>query len=99
MEKTKVHPHPIGVAAGFTAGIVYIICATVVTLWPTQALNFFANWFHGIDLTKIAVPVQLNFRNFIVGLLSVVLSFYIIGLIYGLLYNLCYHHCKKRRWI
>ena len=99
MEKTKVHPHPIGVAAGLTAGIVYLICAVVVTLWPTLSLRFFANWFHGVDLIKIATPVQFTFWTFILGLLSAILFFYVIGLVYGLLYKLCYAHCKKRKWI
>lgn len=99
MEKTKVHPHPMGVAVGLTAGIVYIICSAVVALWPIQSLRFFANWFHGIDLTKIAAPIQLTFNGFVIGLFSVVLFFYLIGLICALLYNICYAHCKKRDWI
>lgn len=99
MADTKVHPHPIGVAAGLTAGVVYLICAVVITLWPTQILKFFASWFHGIDLTKLAIPVQLTLGRIILGLISIVLFFYFIGFIYGLLYNLCYIHCKKRKWI
>ncbi len=100
MEKTNLHyPHPAGVAAGLTAGIVYAVCAAVVTLWPTQALSFFANWFHGIDLVKIAVPIQITASSFVVGLIGVIISFYIVGFIYGWLYNICYIHCKKRKWI
>jgi len=95
MEKTKAHPHIIGVAAGMTAGFVYAICAAAIIIWPTQALNFFNNWFHGIDLTKIARPMQLTFSNFIIGFLGIVLTFYFIGLIYSLIYNICYSHCKK----
>jgi len=99
MERTKVHPHPVGLAAGLTAGIAYTICAATVALWPTQTLGFFASWFHGIDLTKIVGLVQLTFGNFIVGLIGIVLSLYIIGFVYALFYNMCYAHCKKRKWI
>jgi len=99
MGKISMHLHPIGVAAGLTAGFVYIICAVAVALWPTQLLRFFAAWFHGVDLTKIAVPVQLTFSKFIFGLFGIVLFFYLVGFIYGLFYNLCYVHCKKRGWI
>lgn len=99
MAKTMISLHPRSLAVGLTAGVVYTICITIIALWPTQAMSFFVSWFHGIDLTKIAVPIQLTFSKFIVGLLGVMLSFYIIGLIYGLLYNLCYAHCKKRGWI
>lgn len=99
MKKTRSYLHPRAFAAGLTAGVVYMVCAAVVVLWPTQAFGFFANWFHGIDLAKIAGPVQLTFSRFILGLLGVVLFFYIIGVVYGLIYNLCYSHCKKRGWI
>lgn len=98
MKKTR-HPHPIGVAAGLTAGITYLLCAAAVALWPTQSLRFFSAWFHGIDLTKVSVPVQLTVSKFIIGLISVMLFFYLTGLIYGLIYNLCYAHCMKRKWI
>ncbi len=99
MEKPDVSPHPRGLAAGLTAGIVYIICAAAVTLWPAQSLRFVALWLHGIDLTKIAAPVQLTVGKFVLGLFGVVLSFYILGVVYGLLYNLCYAHCKRKKWI
>jgi len=99
MEKTMVHSHLKGVAVGLTAGVVYTFCAIVVALWPTQSLRFFATWFHGIDLTKIVVPIQLTFSKFILGLFSVVLFFYLVGFVYGLLHNLCYSHCKKWGWI
>jgi hypothetical protein len=99
MEKTNIHPHPIGVAAGLTAGVIYVFCVVALVMWPTQSLRFLANWFHGIDLTQIYAPVQLAFNGFLIGLFSVVLFFYFVGLIYGLIYNLCYAHCKKRRWI
>jgi len=88
-----------GMAAGLTAGIVYVLCVVAVVLWPAQSLRFFANWFHGIDLTEMAVPVQLTFNGFMIGLFGVVLFFYLVGFTYGLIYNLCYAHCKKRRWI
>ena len=99
MEKISVNSHLKGVAVGLTAGIVYVLCVIVVALWPAQSLLFFASWFHGIDLTEIAVPVQLTFGNFITGLFSVVVFFYFAGFIYGLIHSLCYAHCKKRKWI
>ena len=99
MEKTNAHPHLIGAAAGLTAGVVYTLCATVIALWPTQTLNFLNNWFHGIDLTKIAVSTQFTFGKFAAGLIGVLVTFYVIGLIYGIFYNMCYSHCEKRGWI
>ncbi|MEM3126607.1 MAG: DUF5676 family membrane protein [Candidatus Woesearchaeota archaeon] len=84
MEEKNLHyAHPAGIAAAVTGGIIYALCAFFVTMWPEQALSFFASWFHGIDLTKIAVPVQLTFGSFIVVLIETMVFFYLIGLIYG----------------
>jgi len=100
MEKQTPHyAHPTGFALGLTAGIVYVICASLVWLWPAQTVRFFASWFHGIDLTRIAVAPQLTFGTFIIGLIGIVLFAYAVGLIYGWIYNKCVVHCKRMGWI
>ncbi|HIG93132.1 MAG: hypothetical protein QT02_C0004G0042 [archaeon GW2011_AR9] len=99
MEKDKIHPHPVGMAAGLTSGIIYVVCTAAVALWQTRTVAFFATWFHGIDLMKIAIPLQLTWGSFLGGLLGIVVVGYLVGLIFGAMYNLCYGHCKKRKWI
>ncbi len=95
----KIYRHPAGLAAGLTAGLVYVICAAAIALWPTQTMALFSTWFHGIDIASVAAPLQLTLGTFIVGLVSSMLFAYIVVFLFAWLYNLCYGHCKKRKWI
>lgn len=100
MEKTTIHyAHPTGFALGLTSGIIYALCAAVISIWPVQAVKFFSDWFHGIDLMRLFVPPQLTFGVFIRGLVEVMLFFYITGVVYGFVYNKCVAHCKRKGWI
>lgn len=96
---TLHYVHPTGLAFGLTAGLVYALCAAFVALWPTKTLNFFNNWFHGIDLTKILVTPQITLGSFIIGLLEVIVAAYLVGAFYAWAYNKCVAHCKTRGWI
>lgn len=98
-EGTPHYAHPTGIALGLTAGIVYTICALFVTVWPAQALGFFKDWFHGIDIGRVFAPPQLSLGAFLRGLVEIVLAFYLVGLVYGWLYNRCVAHCKRMGWI
>ncbi len=95
----KLYLHPFALAAGLTSGIVYGVCAAAVWLWPRQTVGFFATWFHGVDLMRIAAPLQLTVSNFVLGLIGTVLFAYVVGLLFAWLYNRCYVHCRKRKWI
>ena len=100
MEKTTLHyAHPTGLALSITAGVIYIICVSLVSLWPVKFLNFFNNWVHGIDLTKIVIAPQITIGGFFIGLVEVLFVAYLVGVLYGWLYNLCVIHCKKYGWI
>lgn len=99
MEKTLHYAHPTGVALAVTSGVVYIICVIAVTLWPAQAVQFFADWFHAIDLTKLFVIPQITLLKFLRGLIGIMLFAYLAGAVYAWAYNACVAHCKKRRWI
>ncbi|MBS3128099.1 hypothetical protein J4410_03055 [Candidatus Woesearchaeota archaeon] len=100
MEKKVIHyVHPTGFALSITASMIYTLCALIITLWPISSFQFFNNWFHGIDLTKIAVSPQITLGSFVIGLLEIIVIMYIIGMLYAWLYNKCVDHCKKHRWI
>ncbi len=96
---TLHYVHPTGFAFGLTAGLAYALCAALVALWPAQTVNFFSNWFHGIDLTKIYAAPQITPGNFITGLIGVIIAAYLVGAFYAWVYNKCVGHCKKRNWI
>lgn len=100
MDKNTPHyAHPTGFALGITAGILYIICALLVLAWPMQTVKFFSLWFHGIDLTRIAVLPQITIGMFLTGLIGIVLAGYLVGVLYSWVYNKCVVHCKRKGWI
>lgn len=95
----KLHPHPVGGALAVVAGIIYVVCAAAVKLWPTGTVQFFGDWFHGIDITKIAGVKALTFGAFVRGLLEVLIFAYLVGALYAWVYNRCVVHCKRKGWI
>lgn len=95
----KRYEHPSGLAAAITGTLLYILCSVIVIVWPTQSIQLLATWFHGIDLTKIAIEPQITIGSFLVGLLGVFIAMYILGFVYAWTYNLCTIHCKNKKWI
>lgn len=91
--------HPTGAALSVASGIIYAACAIYVKLWPMQAISFFNNWFHGIDLTQIAVIPEITAGSFIRGLISIMIFTYLAGALYAWLYQKCEEHCKRKKWI
>lgn len=91
--------HPTGLAFALTGGLLYVICATFVALWPSGTISFFSKWFHGIDITEISASTQITLGNFAIGLAGVVVTAYLAGAFYAFAYNKCVAHCKKRGWI
>jgi len=91
--------HPTGAALSVTSGIVYAVCAFFVKMWPMRSIRFFSDWFHGIDLTQIAVIPQITIAGFIRGLIEVMIFTYLAGVLYAWLYQKCEEHCKRKKWI
>ncbi len=91
--------HPTGLAFALTGGLLYVICAAFVALWPRGTISFFSKWFHGINLTEIAATTQITVGNFMIGLAGVVITAYLTGAFYAWTYNKCVAHCIKRGWI
>lgn len=69
-----------------TSGIVYLICALLVTIAPRITLNIFSYMFHGIDLTKIAMMPTLGLET-ILGLIEIIIVTYFIGWLFAKIYN------------
>ncbi len=95
----KLYAHPTAFALAITSGIVYAICAAFVGLWTKQAMSFFNDWFHGIDLSGLAVTPNITVASFFRGLVEVLVFAYIVGIIFVWTRQLCEHHCKKKGWI
>ena len=67
-----------GAAAALTFSIVYTVCALAVALFPDGTIDFFNNWFHGLDLRLLKPPEgrPLTIGQFFRGLLSVAIVSY-----------------------
>jgi len=88
MDTTK--PWVTGAALAVTVGMVYLVCAVAVALFPDGTLAFFNTWLHGLDLTLVKRPAgrPLAAAEWIFGLVSAVVAGYLAGALYGWLRNL-----------
>lgn len=79
-----------GAALAVTAGVVYVVCALAVALFPDGALAFFNTWAHGVDITLVKRPATkpLTAAEWVFGLVSVVVAAYLAGALYGWVRNL-----------
>lgn len=99
MKSSHPFTHPAAFAAAITAGIVYVLCALAVGLWPGPTLRLMQDWFHGIDLSRIATMPDITAGSFLRGLLSIVIFTYLVIVLYVWLYGKCVVHCQKKGWI
>jgi len=79
-----------GAALAVTVGIVYIVCAIAVALFPDGTLAFFNTWLHGVDLTLVKRPATkpLTAAEWIYGFVSAVTASFLAGALYGWARNL-----------
>ncbi len=91
--------HPTGLALALTSGVVYTICAVVAGLWPRALLKLMSTWIHTLDLQKVSFEQSGNLQSFIVGLVSIMVFFYVVGVLFAWLYNGCVKHCIRKKWI
>lgn len=88
MDTTK--PWVTGAALAITAGVVYLVCALAVALFPDGTLAFFSTWAHGVDLTLVKRPAAkpLTTEEWIYGFVSIVVAGYLVGALFGWARNL-----------
>ncbi len=98
-KENKLYAWPIALALGILTGIIYLVCALIIWLYPAGSIKFFSYWFHGIDISKIASSAPMNVGTFLIGLLSAVIFSALAGAIFAGLYNKCFKHCKNKEWI
>ena len=79
-----------GAALAVTVGIIYVVCAVAVALFPDGTLAFFSTWAHGVDLTLVKRPATkpLTAGEWIYGFVSAVAAGYLAGALYGWARNL-----------
>ena len=80
-----IKPWVSGAALAVTFGVVYVVCAVAVVLFPDGTLAFFNTWAHGVDVTLVKRPAgkPLAATEWIFGFVSIVVSGYLAGALYG----------------
>ena len=73
-------------AAAVTVAIVYVVCRIGIALFPDLGMAIAQSWFHGIQLTKIS-QLDLSLGSFILGLVTSIISTWLIGYLFAKLYN------------
>lgn len=74
-------------AAGGVMGIIYVVCAVFVWLWPDFALQLFGWLVHLVNVEKFAGDVTITAVGFTVGLLQAVVYTYIAAYLFAWLHN------------
>lgn len=73
-------------AAAVTVGIFYVICRVLVELFPGFIFTIARSLLHGMALTQVG-SWNLSAGNFVLGLLTSVMSAWVIGYIFAMSYN------------
>ena len=83
----KLNIQKFSLAAAVTMGVIYIVCAAFVSLWPEFSLQLFGWLVHLINVDKFAGDVKITVLGFIVGLVQAVVYTYIGALLFSWLHN------------
>ena len=82
----KLNEKKVAFSLAGTSGIIYIICAVLIAIFPTGAMKAFGFLFHGIDISKIS-NASVTFASTILGLIEIVALSIIVGYIFTIIYN------------
>ena len=83
----KLEIQKFSVALAVTMGIIYVICAIFVALWPDFALQLFGWLVHLVNVDKFAGDVQMTVLGFVIGLLQAMIYTYVGALVFAWLHN------------
>ncbi len=83
----KINAGGFAKAAAGIMGLVYVVCAVFVALWPGFALQLFGWLAHLVNVDKFAGDVKITISGFIAGLAQVVIYSYIVAWLVARLHN------------
>ena len=81
----KLNTKRVAFSLAGVAGIIYLICAILVTIAPIWTINVFGALFHGIDISQIATTPTL--ANTAIGFVEIIALALIIGWLFAIIYN------------
>ncbi|KKQ43414.1 MAG: hypothetical protein US60_C0002G0022 [Microgenomates group bacterium GW2011_GWC1_37_8] len=73
-------------ATGVTVGVIYLVCAFSVILFPGLAMSIAQSWFHGLNLSKIS-GFSVTPGSFVLGFVTSTAGGWLIGYIFAKAYN------------
>ena len=73
----QINKNGFALAAGGVMGVIYVVCAVFVALWPDLALRLFGWLVHLVNVEKFAGDVAITFGGFVAGLLQAVVYTYV----------------------
>lgn len=83
----ELNKQKFALAGGTAMGIIYVVCAAFVSLWPEFSLQLFGWLVHLVNVEKFAGDVAITAGGFIAGLLQAIVYTYIGALIFAWLHN------------
>ena len=83
----QINKNGFALAAGGVMGIIYIVCAIFVALWPDFALQLLGWLVHLVNVEKFAGDVTITFSGFLAGLAQAVVYTYIGAWLIAWLHN------------
>ena len=83
-----LNPVRIGLALAVTAGLLNVACALLVAMVPEPMINTFQTWWHGIDVTPLALtPPPMSLVGIVTGVVTLMLAAFASGWLFATLYN------------
>lgn len=82
----KLDPKASGNALAIVGGVLYLVCAVWVLSARNSYMGVMNSWMHGFDFQTLPVKT-LDFGTLIVGLVTFVLTAWIVGYGFALVYN------------
>lgn len=83
----QINTQGFALASAGVMGMIYILCAVFVALWPDFALQLLGWLVHLVNVEKFALDVAITFGGFLAGLVQAVLYTYIGAWILAWLHN------------
>ena len=81
----KLNEKKVAFSLAGVSGILYIICAVLVAIFPVGTVKVFRYLFHGIDISKIATTPTL--ANSILGFFEIIALALLVGWLFAWIYN------------
>ncbi len=83
----QINKNGFALAAGGVMGVIYVVCAAFVALWPGFALRLLGWLVHLVNVEKFAGDVAITFEGLIWGLVQVAVYTYVGAWLVALLHN------------